>query len=243
MCHDAASGSGRPGRGQRRGRSDHRPVGGGARGCGPGDHGVVPSAADPVSLQTAAGFSAQGSEHAAVAAEGVEELGRAGVGVGESGASYAPVTRPPPRHTGRPTDNDRAGVDGFAAGGAFSVAEQRSGTGVAVGGCRGVDLAQHRICLGGSRTQLATGGGTGGGVGRARAPNNTWRTCAVSGVADAGQCQQCRCGGSARGRGGGVHRRLGRDADDGGAGRQPRHSRGAGRDEFLWDQHDSDRAQ
>ena len=50
---------------------------------------VVPSAADPVSLQTAAGFSAQGSEHAAVAAEGVEELGRAGVGVGEAGVSYA----------------------------------------------------------------------------------------------------------------------------------------------------------
>src|SRR6201992_3907047 len=50
---------------------------------------VVPPAVDPVSLQTAAGFSAQGSEHAAGAAEGVEELGRAGVGVGESGASYA----------------------------------------------------------------------------------------------------------------------------------------------------------
>jgi hypothetical protein len=50
---------------------------------------VVPCAADPVSLQTAAGFSAQGSEHAAVAAQGVEELGRAGVGVGASGASYA----------------------------------------------------------------------------------------------------------------------------------------------------------
>ena len=50
---------------------------------------VVPPAADPVSLQTAAGFSAQGTEHTAVAAEGVEELGRAGVGVGESGASYA----------------------------------------------------------------------------------------------------------------------------------------------------------
>ena len=50
---------------------------------------MVPPAADPVSLQTAAGFSAQGAEHAAVAAQGVEELGRAGVGVGESGASYA----------------------------------------------------------------------------------------------------------------------------------------------------------
>jgi hypothetical protein len=50
---------------------------------------VVPPAADPVSLQTAAGFSAQGSEHATMAAEGVEELGRAGIGVGESGVSYA----------------------------------------------------------------------------------------------------------------------------------------------------------
>ncbi|KAA8969637.1 PE family protein [Mycobacterium sp.] len=49
---------------------------------------VVPPAADPVSLQTAAGFSAQGSEHVAVAAEGVEELGRSGVGVAESGTSY-----------------------------------------------------------------------------------------------------------------------------------------------------------
>jgi hypothetical protein len=50
---------------------------------------VVPPAADPVSLQTATGFSAQGSEHASVAAHGVEELGRSGVGVGESGVSYA----------------------------------------------------------------------------------------------------------------------------------------------------------
>jgi hypothetical protein len=50
---------------------------------------VVPPAADPVSLQTAAGFSAQGSEHAAMAAQGVEELGRSGVGVAESGTSYA----------------------------------------------------------------------------------------------------------------------------------------------------------
>ncbi|HEU4359884.1 MAG TPA: PE family protein [Mycobacterium sp.] len=49
---------------------------------------VVPPAADPVSLQTAAGFSAQGSEHTAVATQGIEELGRAGVGVGESGVSY-----------------------------------------------------------------------------------------------------------------------------------------------------------
>lgn len=50
---------------------------------------VVPPAADPVSLESAAGFSARGSEHATVAAQGVEELGRSGVGVGESGASYA----------------------------------------------------------------------------------------------------------------------------------------------------------
>ncbi|OBG31913.1 PE family protein [Mycolicibacter heraklionensis] len=50
---------------------------------------VVPPAADPVSLQTAAGFSAQGSEHAAVAAQSATELGRAGVGVGESGVNYA----------------------------------------------------------------------------------------------------------------------------------------------------------
>ena len=50
---------------------------------------VVPAAADPVSLQNAAGFSVRGSEHAAVAAQGALELGRAGVGVGDSGASYA----------------------------------------------------------------------------------------------------------------------------------------------------------
>jgi len=50
---------------------------------------VIPSAVDPVSLQTAAGFSAQGGEHTAVAAQGVEELGRAGFGVGEAGANYA----------------------------------------------------------------------------------------------------------------------------------------------------------
>lgn len=49
---------------------------------------VVPPAADPVSLQTAAGFSALGEEHAVVATQGVEELARAGVGVGEAGASY-----------------------------------------------------------------------------------------------------------------------------------------------------------
>ncbi|OBB02001.1 cell motility protein [Mycobacteriaceae bacterium 1482268.1] len=50
---------------------------------------VIPPAADPVSLQTAAGMSAHGAEHATVAAQGVEELGRSGTGVGESAASYA----------------------------------------------------------------------------------------------------------------------------------------------------------
>jgi len=50
---------------------------------------VLPPAADPVSLQTAAGFSAHGAEHQTVAAHGVQELGRSGIGVGESAASYA----------------------------------------------------------------------------------------------------------------------------------------------------------
>jgi hypothetical protein len=50
---------------------------------------VVPPAADPVSLQSAAGFSLRGGHHAAMSAQGVEELGRSGIGVGESGTSYA----------------------------------------------------------------------------------------------------------------------------------------------------------
>ncbi|KAA1248660.1 PE family protein [Mycobacterium simiae] len=50
---------------------------------------VVPPAADPVSLQSAVGFSAVGNTYAAVAAEGLEELGRSGAGVGESAVSYA----------------------------------------------------------------------------------------------------------------------------------------------------------
>ncbi|VAZ99400.1 PE family immunomodulator PE5 [Mycobacterium pseudokansasii] len=50
---------------------------------------VVPPAADPVSLETAAGFSAVAGEHGAVAAGGVEELGRSGTSVAESGVSYA----------------------------------------------------------------------------------------------------------------------------------------------------------
>ena len=50
---------------------------------------VIPPAADAVSLQTATGLSAHGTEHQAVATQGIEELGRSGVGVGESGTSYA----------------------------------------------------------------------------------------------------------------------------------------------------------
>ncbi|MEZ0365466.1 PE family protein [Mycobacterium sp. pUA109] len=50
---------------------------------------VAPPAADPVSLQSAAAFSARGGQHSAAAAQGVEVLGRAGVGVGLAGASYA----------------------------------------------------------------------------------------------------------------------------------------------------------
>lgn len=49
---------------------------------------VVPPAADPVSLETATEFSLHGAEHTAVGAQAVEELGRAGTGVAESGASY-----------------------------------------------------------------------------------------------------------------------------------------------------------
>jgi hypothetical protein len=50
---------------------------------------VLPPAADAVSLQTAAALSANGGRHEALAAEGVTELGRSGVGVGQSAASYA----------------------------------------------------------------------------------------------------------------------------------------------------------
>lgn len=49
---------------------------------------VAPPGIDPVSLQAAADLSIQGSQHEAVAALGVEVLGRAGVGVGAAGANY-----------------------------------------------------------------------------------------------------------------------------------------------------------
>ncbi|BCI90832.1 hypothetical protein NIIDMKKI_60380 [Mycobacterium kansasii] len=40
-------------------------------------------------MATAAGFSVQGDIHATVAAGGVEELGRSGAALGESGIGYA----------------------------------------------------------------------------------------------------------------------------------------------------------
>lgn len=50
---------------------------------------VLPPAADPVSLDAAAGFSANGLERAGIGAEAAEELGRSGLGVSESAGSYA----------------------------------------------------------------------------------------------------------------------------------------------------------
>ncbi len=50
---------------------------------------VMPPAVDAVSLLTAAGMSAHGVQHNTMAALGVEDLGRSGVGVGQSGISYA----------------------------------------------------------------------------------------------------------------------------------------------------------
>lgn len=50
---------------------------------------VVPPAVDPVSLESAAGWSVHGGDHAPVAARGVRQLGRSGVGAAEARASYA----------------------------------------------------------------------------------------------------------------------------------------------------------
>lgn len=52
---------------------------------------VTPPAADPVSLQAAMALSMRGAEHASGATQGIAELGRAGLGVSESGAGYAAV--------------------------------------------------------------------------------------------------------------------------------------------------------
>lgn len=50
---------------------------------------VVAPAADPVSLQNALTLSAHGAQHNTMATRGVANLGRAGLGVGQSGISYA----------------------------------------------------------------------------------------------------------------------------------------------------------
>lgn len=50
---------------------------------------VMPPAADAVSVRTALALSGQGAEHAGMAADGVVELSRSGVGTGQSAASYA----------------------------------------------------------------------------------------------------------------------------------------------------------
>ena len=52
---------------------------------------VSAPAADPVSLESATAFSAHGSQHAAVATQAAEVLGRSGIGVGDAGIRYAVV--------------------------------------------------------------------------------------------------------------------------------------------------------
>jgi len=49
---------------------------------------VIAPAADTVSLSTAMGFNVHAAAQQAIAAQGVQELGRSGIGVGESGISY-----------------------------------------------------------------------------------------------------------------------------------------------------------
>ena len=65
---------------------------------------VLPPAIDPVSVQSAAEFSVRGGLHSAIAAQGTEELGRAGIGVGDSGASYAAGDAAGSSSFGFPTD-------------------------------------------------------------------------------------------------------------------------------------------
>lgn len=50
---------------------------------------VVAPAVDPVSLQNAAALNAHAAQHNTMAVAGVANLGRAGLGVGQSGISYA----------------------------------------------------------------------------------------------------------------------------------------------------------
>ncbi|OBJ48386.1 PE family protein [Mycobacterium asiaticum] len=50
---------------------------------------ILPTAADPVSVQAALQFSDEGIQHQAAAVVGVEVLARAGIGVAAAGTSYA----------------------------------------------------------------------------------------------------------------------------------------------------------
>ena len=86
---DSASSSRRPGRGQCRRRGADRAAGRRPRRGRTPDHRRHAARRRPGVAADRCGFSAQGAEHNTVAAQGVEELGRSGVGVGESGTSYA----------------------------------------------------------------------------------------------------------------------------------------------------------
>jgi hypothetical protein len=50
---------------------------------------VAPPAADPVSVNAATMFSARGAQHETAGTEGVEVLGRAGMGVAAAGTGYS----------------------------------------------------------------------------------------------------------------------------------------------------------
>jgi hypothetical protein len=50
---------------------------------------VAPPAADPVSVNAAAMFSARGAQHETAGAQGVDVLGRAGMGVAAAGTGYS----------------------------------------------------------------------------------------------------------------------------------------------------------
>lgn len=50
---------------------------------------VTPPAADAVSVQAALALGAHGAEHISAVTQGVVELARSGVGIGEAAASYA----------------------------------------------------------------------------------------------------------------------------------------------------------
>src|SRR6202012_1975680 len=110
-------------------------------------------------------------------------------------AIWRRTPRPPRRlrKGSRGPENDLspwAYLDGFAARGAFGVAERRAGTGTAVGGRRRLVVAQRPIRLGGGRTQWALGVGAGGSRGGPERRAVWGGAPAVSGMATAGQCRQ-----------------------------------------------------